>query len=303
MSHATRTLVVLAALAAVAAPQAVHARDVKHCGITIGGGETGKLVQNVTCGYRCTSDPTVRCALDARREDYVCPLENSGCQPEEIFLGRNATLDLNGFDLTAAYNQTAIVCSAGTHTRCTIKGPGNFFAAKSTAIVPNNRDVVLQDLLIDRDYGGFITAGWVHATNVRIQNCSSSMAAKKGATVKNASFGGNCGISSGKNLYLDNVASIDGIWAIGTIRGKDVTIQDGRISAKDIFLTRAQIPKPLDPTSTIFRPDVSASRRLVLRDSTVGGIESGVAPKLAGSSCVLSRKAGSTDTWGVCTLD
>ena len=302
MSHATRTLVALSALLAIAFPHPVHARDVKRCGITIGAGKTGKLVKNVTCGYRCTSDQTVRCAFDAHREDYVCPLDNGGCRSEEIFLGRNATLDLNGFDLTAAYNQTGIVCSAGTHTRCTIKGPGNFFAAKSTAITPNNRDVVLQDLLIDRDYGGFATAGWVHATNVRIQNCSSGMLAMKGATVKNSSFGGDCGIASGKNLYLDKVESIDGLYAAGTIRGKDVTIQDGGIRAKDVFLTRAQIPNPVN-MSPIFNADVIAERRLVLRDSTVGDIESGVVPKLTGSSCVLSRKTGSSDTWGVCALD
>ena len=162
---------------------------------------------------------------------------------------------------------------------------------------------MLKDLLIDRDYIGFTTAGWVHATNVRIQNCSSSMLAMQGATVKNSSFGENCGIGSGKNLYLDKVESIDGLYAAGTIRGKDVTIGDGGIRAKDLFLTRAQIPVPVDTTPVEFRASVSAQRRLVLRDSTVGGIESGVAPQLSGSSCVQSRKTGSSDTWGVCALD
>lgn len=124
-----------------------------------------------------------------QNDDYVCPLDGEGCRAENIFLGRNATLDLNGFDLTAVDNATGIICSAGTHTRCTIKGPGTFFAAKSKAITPNDRDVVLKDLTIDRDYIGFTTKGWIHATDVRIQNCSSVMVGEKGATVKDSSFG------------------------------------------------------------------------------------------------------------------
>jgi hypothetical protein len=301
MSYSMRTLVAATAMVVALLPQVAQSRDVKRCGITIAAGKTGKLVQDVQCGYRCTTDPTVRCKLD--RDDYRCPLDNGGCSAEQIFIERNATLDLNGFDLSAAYGHDTVVCSAGSRTRCTIKGPGTFFAWKAAAITPNDRDVILKDLTIDHDYDGFTTAGWVRATNVVLQSCSSGMMGRAGASAKNVHIGASCGIYSGRNLYLDNVFIADSASAAGTVRAKDVTVANGVIGGRDVFLKRSHVPLPLDTTPISFRASVIAERRLVLLDSTVGGIESGLKPALKRSSCVQSRKLGTQNSWGVCAID
>lgn len=279
-----------------------EARAVKRCGITIGSGKTGKLVRDVECGYRCTRDETVRCQLD--REDFRCPIgDGQGCTAETIVLGRNATLDLNGFTLSSAYNRDGVVCAAGTKSRCTIQGPGTFMARKGRAITPHDRDVILKDLLLTGDYGGFHTAGWVRATNVELLRCSAEMVGEKGVRAKRVRVGASCGLSSGKNLYLEDVFASDGLRAASTVRGTGVTVQSGGISGKDVFLARAQIPVPLDTELGAYAPSVRAERKLVLRDVVAGGIASGVAPKLVRSSCMQSHKMGGSGSWGVCALD
>lgn len=59
--------------------------------------------------------------------------------------------------------------------------------------------------------------------------------------------------------------------------------------------------EPLDEFSNYF--DVHAERRLVVRDSAVGGFDSGNPPLLVRSSCLRSRKAGTSESWGVCSTD
>ena len=46
--------------------------------------------------------------------------------------------------------------------------------------------------------------------------------------------------------------------------------------------------------------NVEATKRLVLRDATVGSIASGVKPVLRDATCLRSTKTGTADTWGVC---
>ena len=58
MSRAKRALVGLFALSVVVVPPVAHAREVRHCGITIANGKTGTLVKDVQCGQHCIDDPT-----------------------------------------------------------------------------------------------------------------------------------------------------------------------------------------------------------------------------------------------------
>jgi hypothetical protein len=286
---------------AVLVPQSAFARKVKHCGITIKDGGTGTLIQDVTCGYRCTEDPRTRCTF--RGDDFHCPVPTSGCTPETIVLGKNSTLDLNGFDLTAAYNRDTVFCGENGGSRCTIKGPGTFYAGKGAAITPNGSNVILSDLTIDRDYEGFTTDGWLRATNVVLQNCSAGMKAMRGVRAKHVSVGSCCGLQSGRNMVLDDVYVADNVGAVGTLRGRDVTVKDGGVRGRDVFLTRALIPSPLDTELSDYPTNVLAERHLVLRDSILGGIEAGAPPELLGSTCMQSRKPNSNESWGVCAND
>jgi hypothetical protein len=288
-------------LAVVLAAGHALARDVKRCGITIGTGKTGTLVQDVECGYRCAVDSTVRCVFE--REDYSCPIDRTqGCTAETIVLGRNATLDLNGFTLASAYQQDGVICAAGSKSRCTITGPGTFLARKGRAITPNDRDVVLKNLLVSGDYQGFTTAGWVRATNVELLGCSASMVGEKGVRATGVRVNQSCGLSSGKNLYLNDVFVADSVQAVGTVRGTKVTVQNGAVIGKDVFLANSHIPAPLDTELDVYDQNVRAERKLVLRDVVAGGIASGDAPKLVRSSCMQSYRPGGGN-WGLCALD
>ncbi|MBY0274523.1 hypothetical protein K2Z84_04210 [Candidatus Binatia bacterium] len=272
---------------------AAQAREVKRCGITIGAGKTGTLVRDVECGYRCSTDRTVRCVFE--REDYRCPVDpTQSCVPETITLERNATLDLNGFDLTAAYGQDTIICAAGSRSKCTLRGPGNFFAWKGRAITPNGREIVLQDVLIDRDYDGFSGARSIRASSVVLRNCSSDMGADGAVRATNVYLGGGCGLIAGGDMFLRDVTIVDGVWAKGTVRGVGVRSTDssfGSVAGKDVFLSDSELGR------------VEAGRQLVLRDSTVERITTGDEPALIRSSCDHSTRADGTGTWGVCSLD
>lgn len=299
MSLARGLLLASAVAFMIVAPGSALARKVKRCGIRIEPNRTGKLVRDVACGYRCTTDRSVRCALV--RDDFRCPIADSGCAPESIRLERNATLDLNGFSLRAAGHVTAIICSKGGRGRCTVKGPGTFNAGKTAPIVPNDKDVILKNLTIDNDYDGFVTSGWVRATNLVRRNCFGDIVAGKGVRAKNVTLGGGCDLWSRKNLFADGIYAIDSFGADGTVRAKNVTGAN-YITGKDIYLTRASVPELLmDSVASSFQ--VHAQRKLSLRDSVIGGIESGEKPNLTHSSCLRSREMGSAATWGVCAED
>ena len=283
-------------LASLGVASAVQARDVKRCGITIGAGKTGTLVQDVECGYRCRNDATVACERDDRHGlDYRCPVDpGRGCDAETITLERNATLDLNGFDLRSAYQEDGIICARGSRSKCTVRGPGNFFARKGRAITPNGRDVVLEDLTIDRDYRGFTDARRIRARDVVLQNCSSAMQADGPVRLTDVTVGGGCGFISGSSMYLEDVTLVDHVGAAGTVRGRNVRQfkpSSGSVGGRDVFLGDSELGQ------------VFAARQLVLRDSSVELIETGEEPALIRSSCMESERADGSGTWGVCALD
>lgn len=287
----------LALAMVLAVASAAQARDVKRCGITIGAGKTGRLVQDVECGYRCRSDATVRCKYE--RDDFRCPLDNNGCTPERIVLERNATLDLAGFTLRGAYQQTVLACSEARQGRCTVRGPGTLNAPKGQPILANHQNVFLENLTIFGPYDSIETTGWVHASNVSMERCDASIVGGKGVRARDVRFEAGCYLHSGKNLYLQGAVSGDGITAAGNIRAKDVVVRSGGIHGDSVFLRGVQVPAPLPSHIGTF-PHVSARKRLVVRDAVLGVIESGRKPTLHGSTCQASRKAGSSESWGVC---
>ena len=287
----------LAIAMAMLVASAADARDVKRCGITIAAGKTGTLVQDVECGYRCVNDPTRRCTFE--RDDFRCPIAGDSCQPEGITLERNATLDLNGFTLRGAYQRDLIRCSDARQGRCTVRGPGTLHAPKGRPMVANHQTVVLEDLTIYGPYHSIETTGWVRAKNVSMQRCDASIVGGKGVRATDASFEAGCSLHSGKNLYLKGAVSGDGFTADGDIRASDVVVRDGGFQGDSVFLKGVQAPMPL-PSYVGGYADITARKRLVIRDATVGVIESGRMPQLVRSSCVASRKQGTDQSWDVC---
>lgn len=301
MSYATRTVLTLLGVLLLFSP--ADAREVTRCGITIGPGKTGKLVKDVHCGLRCESDPTVRCGDDG--DDSRCPAKAgiSGCRPEQIFLERNATLDLNGFDLFP--HLLGVVCQPGTRSKCTIKGPGTIHSINVITILPlpTDRDIVLEDLVIDGATFGIFTSGRVTLTSVELKNWQGNQVrARSGLRARNVRT--DAVLQSGKSMVLDQVESSSAVYAERAIRGRDVTMTDGGLSAGDLFLTRTTVLTPADDgAGGGFRASTGAKRRIVLRDSSVTGIQSSVKPELARSSCVRSMDSHSGTTWGVCAQD
>jgi hypothetical protein len=280
-------------------PSSGIARDVKRCGITVAAGKTARLVKDVQCGWRCTNDPRVRCRFG--RENNGCPLigdEPYRCTSERILLEPNATLELNGFTLTAVEHGVGIVCVPGGHAKCTVKG-GTFAARRAWAFVPNYRDLVLEDLVV-KNAEGVVLAGRISATNVFFEDSTASMRSRGGVRIRNFRIAG--GVYSDKGMFLDVAESTDGFTAAGAIRGSGVIVSNGVVYGKSVHLRDSRVEREtIDPAS--FEPAVIAYQRLFLRDSVVGTILSGDAPRLKRATCTESRKIGGEESWGVCTND
>ncbi len=289
----------LAAALVVAFASAALARDVKRCGITIGAGKTGTLVQDVECGYRCSRDHAVRCPFDDAREDWICPVDRSqGCSAETIVLERNATLDLNGFTLRGAYHQTVLECTPSRQGRCTVQGPGTLHAPKGRPLRSNDQDVVLKNLTVFGPYDAIETAGWLRASGVTFTRCDASFIGGK-VRMHDVRFDTGCYLLSRGNLYADGISPASGFVAEGNVRASGVTTSGGGIRGKNVVLEGAQVPSPLPDVLPSY-PNVEARRRLVLRNATVGAIAAGVKPVLRDATCLTSLKTGTSDTWGVC---
>jgi hypothetical protein len=109
-------------------------------------------------------------------------------------------------------------------------------------------------------------------------------------------------LESGADLTAVRVRVARGIIAARTLRGRDVVATGGGVAGRDVFLERATVPDPpvLDLSTDAH---VSATNRLVLRDSAGGRIESGKKPRLVRSTCGESRRVGAPGSWGVCATD
>jgi hypothetical protein len=221
------------------------------------------------------------------------------CDPERIVLEPNATLDLNGFTLTAVDHGVGIVCAPGGHEKCTLKG-GTFAAQGAYAFVPNGRDLVLQDLVV-KNADGHSNAGRLTATNVVFQDSTATLRGTRGARLRNSKFDGR--VESSKDMTLFNTEGVEGFVAAGAIRGSGVTVANGVIGAGSILLRRSSVAvEGFDPA--VFVPALVATHKVILRDSVVGTILSGEKPTLLdGATCTESRKVGVEERWGVCTND
>jgi len=276
--------------------------DVAACGVTVPAGQTGRLVQDVTCGWVCTSDHATPCTYSDPLEEWECPTGGL-CEAQSMRLGRNATLDLAGHDLRATYNQPTIFCTDDARPgRCTVRGPGTIFAEKDRPVVGHAQDVVLRDLTIDNSYGGVETAGRISLDRVQTYAGDGVIRAGRALRARDVTMTSGLRLESGGPMTLERVHVARGITAAGTLRGRDVVAVEGGVSGRDVFLTRATVPEPpvLDLSTDAH---VSAANRLVLRDSAAGRIESGKRPRLVRSTCAESRRVGAPGSWGVCATD
>jgi hypothetical protein len=302
MSHVIRAGAVIAALVTVAVPSLARARDVTRCGITIRAGKTGTLTRDVQCGFHCSTDPTVRCVpRPDPLDDPRCPIAGDSCSPDSILLERSATLDLNGFTLTTVYGETGIFCSEG-RGKCTVKG-GTLAGGKSASpIEPGDKDLILADLTIRRFYRVIHTTGRVQATNVALQFCEGGILGDKTVRAKGITLEPQCSLGSGRTLFVDGIDSSGYFGATETVRARNATIRFGsHVEGKNVALSRSAAVPTFPGDQSGF--EIKASGKVVLRHSTVGGVQSGTKPKVIDSTCERSVKPDLTSTWGVCADD
>ena len=303
MSHRTYRLGALAIALAILAPLTAHAREVKHCGVTIRANKTGKLAKNVSCGFSCTADSTVACSFDAGQGDYVCPLAGSGCTADKIHLGRNATLDLNGFNLSAAFRSTLVECSNEGPGSCTVRGPGTLVASKSVAVRGHAQNVFLSDLAIQDSHGGVKTAGQLVASNVSMTGCVKGLTSGKRMRLADVTLAASCDVTSGKDLFVDHLDGEVVVSAQGNVHGQDVFLQQGWVEAKNVYLANLHAPVASSNALSFSTRSVRATGRVVLRGSLVSEIQAGTKPRLVDSTCRTSRNLAGDSTWGVCVRD
>jgi hypothetical protein len=306
MSHGTHRIIALSIALAVVAPLSAHAREqarqVKHCGVTIKANNTGKLVKDVSCGARCTTDENVACSYDVGQAKYVCPLAGSSCTPEQIELGRNATLDLNGFGLTAATGTAPVECSSVGNGSCTVRGPGTIVASTNLAVRGHAQNVFLRDLTIEHSRG-VKTEGQVVANNVTMAGCDKGFASGKRMRLSDVTLDAGCDVSTGKDLFVEHLEGAVVVKANGNVHGKDVFLHEGWVEARDVFLTNLHAPVMSSNALSISTRSVRATGRVVLRDSLVSEIQAAHKPTLVDSTCRTSRNLAGTATWGVCVRD
>jgi hypothetical protein len=300
---------VAAALIAGAASVAV-ARDVKRCGVTIAAGSTGTLVQHVECGWRCVANPTRRCTSDG--DAHECPVAGDSCAPEGIVLERDATLDLNGFSLRGVPGRDLIRCSDARTGRCIVEGPGALVAVGGRAMVGGHQTVVLRDLTVFGADASIETTGRVRMTGVALSACGGTpgliggVFGARGVRAIEVYLDSGCYVRSGADLRVAGgrsgrqyVAPFPGpsFVAAGDVRASGVLVRDGGFAGRNVFLK--SVRRVGRPTSASL-PDAVARKRLALRDSTLGVVESGRAPRLVNATCVASRDGATGASWGVC---
>ncbi len=304
----------LAAAVAVAwmasGASAAAARDVKRCGITIAAGSTGTLVRHVECGWRCVANPTRRCRSDG--DAHECPVAGDSCAPDGIVLERDATLDLNGFSLRGVPGRDLIRCSDARAGRCIVEGPGALVAVGGRAMVGGHQTVVLRDLTVFGADASIETTRRVRMTGVELSACGGTpgltggVFGMRGVRATDVYVDSGCYVRSGADLHVEGgrsgrqyIAPFPGpsFIAAGDVHASGVLVRDGGFGGRNVFLKAVR--RMGRPTSASL-PDAVARNRLVLRDSTMGVVESGRAPRLVNSTCVASRNAATGAGWGVC---
>lgn len=296
----------LITLGASAAP----ARNVKRCGVTIAAGGTGTLVQHVECGWRCVANPTRRCRSDG--DAPRCPVAGDSCAPDGIVLERDATLELNGFELRGVPGQNLIRCSDARDGRCRVVGPGALVAVGGRAMVAGHQTVVLRDLDVFGADASIETTDRVRMTGVTLSACGGTpgltggVFGAKGVRATDVYLDSGCYVRSGADLRVDGgrsgrqyVAAFPGpsFIAAGDVHASGVLVRDGGFAGRNVFL-KAVLRMGRATGASL--PDAVARKRLALRDSTIGVVESGRAPRLVNATCVASRNGATGTSWGVC---
>jgi hypothetical protein len=274
------------------------------CGAMIPAGERGVLQNDVTCVFRCSSDPSIVCGSSG---DELCDGGNGYCEPEHFLLERGATLDLNGHTVHMAYQGSGAVCgrSDADRGRCIVRGPGKFAGNKGTAVSSRYMDLVVENLAIDFCNTAIRTGGRVTARGVEIiPGRENTIRGARGVTLQDTHLDGDSGVYSEGDIRVENVEigpHGGGLYADGAVRGRDLLVQGWAfVNGRDLVLRRVTtVPE----SGGFLAPVLSARRRLRLADSQVHTIESGWRPVLVRSTCEISEVYGTTSSWGVCSED
>ena len=277
--------------------------DVTSCGTHIPPLEIGVLRADLTCGFRCSDDPSVACLSDGD-----CPSRaDNTCLGEHITLGRGARLELSGHVLTMAYHDYGVACDAPDtgYGSCTVRGPGTILGGKGTGVFSRAMSVRVVDVAIENTDAAVVSSGWVLLKRVRLGAREEGVYGVQGVVARDVTVG-PAGISSGGDLVLRNVSVPETggpITAAGVVRGADVdTFGFELIAGRHVALRRVR-SRPAYPDSPDELVTIRATGRLRLADSQVGSLESGEPPWLIRTACLRSMMAGGAGTWGVCAGD
>lgn len=274
--------------------------------MTIPASQKGVLQNDIACGFYCSGDPSIACEYND--EEDVC-FGHGFCVPEQIVLGRGATLYLDGHEITPAYQAAGVHCgiAAIDKGRCTVTGPGTIAGGKGWAVAaPSGMDIIVKNITVGGFDASFYTTGRLKAEGLVVPNDrENAIQALKGATIRSSQLDGAAGLLSDGDVRLIDVQigpSHGGDIVAGRrFLGRNLIIHGDRgINARDIAIKQAiSVPGTHDQHGSY----ASATRRLRLIDSEVVNIESGKKPVLVRSECAKSTVYGTSETWGVCTED
>lgn len=250
----------------VALPLPARSLDVTACGQTVPAGTVGVLVG-----------------------DLVCPFA------ESITLERGATLQMNGYAVSAESSvngHVGIACLAG---RCRVEGPGRvsgFGGVAITGLDPSRLEV--SDVEVS-DSGIGILGNRLKLNNVQLRAHQDWGASADRLVATNVAAFDNPGYGiTGKNLRLTDVSATgnghDGVYC-NRLRAERLTSTgNGGYGVRAIY------------------PGVNTLKASTVTGNTTADIGAQRTPRLpGGTTCGTSRRLseGSVDlgTWGVCTND
>jgi hypothetical protein len=255
-----------------------YAVDVASCGQVVPKGDTGRLIADITCS------PDGAFTFDAA-----------------VTLEAGATLDLaghliqmghDGYDLAAVNCLGRCAVTSSTVAAGEIVGIGASGNSAGILVGGSGRGRIA-NVHVQGFAGGIMGSGSLNLTNVTVaDNLGSGAYAGKSLRATDTSATGNSiGLGAARAITARSTtldANRTGLLASRRVRGIDLQVT-GSIAAG------------IECWDGVSRGNVS------LRDSSVTGslydLLTGRLPKLLNSTCGISHKAGTGDSWGVCTND